>query len=146
MKELTLHLDIEPLAVQSLRFARCGSYIQKYQPKKNVEYKACIRVLTLNQLKEDFKLFSGALKIEANFIFTLPKNSTKKTKELIAQNKIVYKSTRPDLHDNLLKATADALTGVIYNDDSQIVELHSRKYYGITPGITMKISEVEDAK
>jgi Holliday junction resolvase RusA-like endonuclease len=35
---------------------------------------------------------------------------------------------RPDV-DKLLRCAADALTGVLYRDDAQIVELHARKVY-----------------
>lgn len=36
---------------------------------------------------------------------------------------------RPDL-DNLVKAVKDAMTGVVYRDDSQIVELLAKKKPG----------------
>ena len=32
--------------------------------------------------------------------------------------------------DNLLKPTLDEMTGVLFGDDSQIVELHAYKRYG----------------
>lgn len=42
----------------------------------------------------------------------------------IALNIIFYvKNARSDI-DNMLKATCDCLTGLIYKDDSQITELH----------------------
>lgn len=42
-----------------------------------------------------------------------------------------YRATqvRADL-DNLIKTVQDALLGIIYQDDHQIVELHARKRYG----------------
>jgi Holliday junction resolvase RusA-like endonuclease len=43
--------------------------------------------------------------------------------------KEVYHTKRPDL-DNLAKAVKDALRGIIYQDDSQIVEAHLFKKYG----------------
>lgn len=50
-----------------------------------------------------------------------------------------YYTKRPDI-DNLAKAVKDALRGVIYVDDSQIVESHLYKRYGkycIKVGIEM---------
>ncbi len=37
-------------------------------------------------------------------------------------------TTKPDL-DKLVRAVLDPLTGVVYNDDCQVVDIHARKYY-----------------
>lgn len=55
--------------------------------------------------------------------------------------KEVYHTKRPDL-DNLAKAVKDALKGIIYADDSQIVEAHLYKQYG-EPGINITIKQLE---
>lgn len=52
--------------------------------------------------------------------------------------KEVYHTKRPDI-DNLAKAVKDALRGVIYHDDSQIVEAHLFKRFG-EPQVKIKIS------
>ena len=39
---------------------------------------------------------------------------------------------RPDL-DKLTRATLDALTGIVYDDDARVVDLHARKRYAL-PG------------
>lgn len=42
----------------------------------------------------------------------------------VAMNIVFYvKNNRADI-DNMLKALLDCMTGIIYNDDSQITELH----------------------
>jgi len=40
-----------------------------------------------------------------------------------------YHTKRPDL-DNLIKSVKDALTGIIWKDDSQIVKLRAEKRFG----------------
>jgi Holliday junction resolvase RusA-like endonuclease len=42
----------------------------------------------------------------------------------------VYKTTRVDL-DKLCRAIKDSLTGVVYVDDCQVVELYAVKMYGL---------------
>ncbi len=44
--------------------------------------------------------------------------------------KIVYHTKMPDV-SKLLRATEDALTGILYEDDSQIVAAHIEKLYGL---------------
>ena len=53
-----------------------------------------------------------------------------------------YHTKRPDI-DNLAKAVKDALKGIVYADDSQIVEAHLYKQYG-GPEIKIEIRTLED--
>jgi Holliday junction resolvase RusA-like endonuclease len=49
-------------------------------------------------------------------------------------------SVRPDI-DNYAKAVMDALNGVMWKDDGQIVKLHCEKRYG-EPRVEIEIQEV----
>lgn len=53
-----------------------------------------------------------------------------------------YHTKRPDV-DNLAKAIKDALKGIVYADDSQIVEAHLYKEYG-EPEVIIEIKTLED--
>ncbi len=57
--------------------------------------------------------------------------------------KELYHTKRPDI-DNLAKAVKDALKGIVYADDSQIVEAHLYKQYG-GPEIRIEIRTLEEA-
>jgi len=54
----------------------------------------------------------------------------------------LWPTVRPDL-DKLLRALLDALTGVAYADDAQVVELTAQKVYGADARTTVRISRVE---
>jgi crossover junction endodeoxyribonuclease RusA len=43
--------------------------------------------------------------------------------------KRIYPVVKPDI-DKLVRATLDALTGVLYADDAQVAEITTRKFYG----------------
>lgn len=45
---------------------------------------------------------------------------------------------RPDV-SKLIRATEDALTGIVYLDDAQIVEEHAYKFYGMPERVEIKI-------
>ena len=49
-------------------------------------------------------------------------------------------ATRPDL-DKLVRLVLDALTGIAWADDGQVVEIHARKDYGERCGVMVTIQE-----
>ena len=53
-----------------------------------------------------------------------------------------WPSKRPDL-DKYVRAVFDALTLVVFTDDSQIVRLYASKDYG-RPGVTVEVSRVQE--
>ena len=68
---------------------------------------------------QDQSLIEGPVAVELLFQFVPGK--TVKRKEM---------TTKPDV-DKLSRAILDALTGVVWKDDSQVVELRARKQYGV---------------
>lgn len=50
---------------------------------------------------------------------------------------------RPDA-DNIAKAILDALNGLAYDDDSQIVDLTVRKFWAREGGAMVRLEEVEN--
>ena len=52
---------------------------------------------------------------------------------------------KPD-GDNILKAVADALNGVCYKDDKNIVKMSIEKFYSDMPRIDVIIQEVEQQR
>ena len=53
----------------------------------------------------------------------------------------IYAVKKPDL-DKLIRAVKDSLTGVIYNDDSQVIHVYPWKDYSPTPGIDLTVLNV----
>lgn len=50
-------------------------------------------------------------------------------------------SVKPDL-DKLVRAVFDALTGIAYLDDAQVIKLEASKEYGIKPGVKILVLEI----
>ena len=48
---------------------------------------------------------------------------------------------KPDL-DKMIRSIKDALTGILYQDDAQIVSLHARKVYGDEPGVDIELLDM----
>lgn len=75
-------------------------------------------------------------KLKVRFEYPFPKSKPAKDGEYIR-----YKITTPDL-DNIGKAVKDALEGLVYKNDGQVVDLHYQKYY-TTEGIPRLEIEIE---
>ena len=62
---------------------------------------------------------------------------------IIARPKSVKRASptvAPDL-DKLIRGVLDALTGIAYTDDAQVVSIHAHKVYGATPGVEVRLAE-----
>ncbi|MDT8419369.1 MAG: RusA family crossover junction endodeoxyribonuclease [Desulfuromonadales bacterium] len=75
--------------------------------------------------------------------FTMPRLKahfgTGKNSRSLKQNAPTWHISKPDL-DKLVRCVKDALTGIVWNDDSQVCELGKvRKVYGEQPGVLVKV-------
>lgn len=141
MRSITLKFPGVPMAHQSVRATKKGNF---FQPKEVKQKKDTWSWQAVKQLPLDFKAFSDmAIIEELTFIFPLLKNATKKVKDQIMNGEIVYKKTKPDITDNLQKGFIDSLNGIVYRDDSIIVEENCvRKIFGYNAGIILKIKGI----
>jgi Holliday junction resolvase RusA-like endonuclease len=75
----------------------------------------------------------------ATFVFPPLKSWSKKEAERLQRGETVYKTTKPDVTDNLMKGLCDAMTGVVWIDDSRVAKVNSQKIYGTTPMILIEV-------
>lgn len=85
----------------------------------------------------------GPFKIEIIFRLDRPKTHFRSGRfsDSIKISAPKYPIVRPDI-DKLTRAILDALTGIVYKDDSQVVELDVKKRYGYPEGVKIKIHEL----
>lgn len=69
--------------------------------------------------------------ISITMVFIMPRGKTVKR---------VLPTVAPDL-DKLVRGVLDALTGVAYIDDSQVVSIHAHKIYGVSGGVEVRLEE-----
>lgn len=79
------------------------------------------------------------LELTVRAIMPIPKSATKKVKEKMSSF-VIKPTVKPDC-DNILKLVADALNGIAYDDDKQIVRMTVTKVYGETPHTEIYINE-----
>ena len=109
-----------------------------YTPKKTKDYEREIATADRTQCRG---IFSGAVAIEIHAYYEIPKSaSRKRVLDMVSDRERPTK--KPD-GDNIAKAVCDALNGVAYKDDSQVVDLTVRKYYSKFPHVQVFISEAK---
>ena len=138
---LKLYFGGEPKAVQSFRYTKSG---MRYQPSAVTDWKTYIRLTAEQQLPPGFVLLNSPLMVHAVFTFSAPRSWSKKKLSMLARGGRFYKTTKPDLTDNLMKGLIDALSGIIWLQDQQICEVRSSKLYGMQPGTLLEVFEIAD--
>ena len=78
---------------------------------------------------------TGPVRIEARAIFTIPKSWPKSKKQAALVGEVQH-TGKPDA-DNVLKIVGDALNGIVWADDSQIVSASINKRYGVQPALVL---------
>lgn len=82
----------------------------------------------------------GAIHADLFFIMPIPKGASKVQRAAMLEKEI-FPATRPDL-TNLQKAAEDFLSGIVINDDNQIVSICSKKIFGENPKTIIDIYEL----
>lgn len=81
-------------------------------------------------------------RIQITAYFEPLKSWPKKTR-LNALTGVLRPAGKPDI-DNVAKAVLDALNGVAYEDDKQVVILHCEKKYAETAQLQVTVTEVKE--
>lgn len=133
-----------PTPKQSARFKiqKTGAgkqFVKSYQKKgiQDKEYNIAFDIKS--QLPVGHVPLDCPLKLKAMFVYPIPKSWSKKKIEEFKSGKVFYKDTRPDLQDNLMKLPSDAMSGIVYTDDSRVCVTETQKIYGEVPRIEIEI-------
>lgn len=82
----------------------------------------------------------GPIQLDLTFYLPIPSKTSKVTRQQMI-NGTRLPVTRPDI-DNLAYVVTNALKSIVYDDDSQIVDLTLRKRYGEVPRTIIKVIEL----
>jgi Holliday junction resolvase RusA-like endonuclease len=86
-------------------------------------------------------LLTGPVKLDLRFCGSRPKShyGTGKNKDSVKTTAPDYPTVKPDAL-KLARAVEDALTGVVYKDDAQVVEMTIRKVYSTPPRVELAVT------
>lgn len=132
----------EPCGKGRPKFCKVGKFARAYTPAKTVNREATIKQLFAVHYP-DFTPLDGPMAMTVIAYMSIPASASAKARvAMLAQR--VWPTKKPDA-DNILKLVADALNGLAYLDDKQIVTAKFHKAYSDRPRLEICIVRKEDA-
>lgn len=110
-----------------------------YTPSKTGAYE---RLIALCFKQAGGKKLSGAIEIKIECFYQIAKSHTKAAKALMEAGQI-QATIKPDV-DNVAKAVLDALNGLAFDDDKQVVRLEVSKRYDHEARVEVEVKENEE--
>lgn len=136
MEPITITITGHPVAQGRGRAAIVAGHATVYKPGKSRRWEQDARQLARITMGARPNL-RGPLSMQLWAVFTTPASwPTWKREAALAQR--IEPSCKPDL-DNLVKAAKDALNGVVWDDDAQVVHIEAWKLYGPSPHVKVQV-------
>ncbi len=123
---------------QRARVSTRGGFARAYTPAETVNAEAHVKQCCIAQLGQP--CLEGPLSVKLGIGVGIPVSWSKKKRDAALAGDI-RPVGRPDA-SNCLKLVEDALNGVLWRDDSQIVEVSVRKSYAHTPVTVLTVEAV----
>ena len=118
--------------------------VQSMTPENTVLYENLVKQSFVQQADKDARWFGKEpLAVYITAFYPIPASTTKKDRQLICSGKL-FPTKKPDA-DNVAKVICDALNGVAYGDDTQIIKLSILKAYTEEqPRVQVCIEEIKE--
>lgn len=134
MAEITFHVGGNPMALKRHRMTKTG---HTYDPSATDKADFLAKTMSMKPAEP----LTKPIFLIVEFCFSRPKNHF--TKKGLRPTAPRFRESRPDL-DNLIKFVTDAMNGVFYRDDAQIVKIAASKLYSEFPGVWIKVTEITE--
>ena len=122
------------------KFARRGDFVHTYTPEKTASYENLVKLYSQMAMKKaKMSITDRPVNVSIVVRAPIPKSFTKKKKMDAAAN-ILKPTSKPDL-DNVAKGILDAMNGIVFHDDKQVVALSIMKMYNVEPYTTVFVKE-----
>lgn len=141
MEMKQIFIEGAPVGKGRPRFTRRGNRIITYTPDKTREYEDRVQSEWVMKYGTNGGFGDAAVCLYVMAYMPVPSSAPKREKTIML-NDTRLPTVKPDW-DNIGKIVADALNGIAYNDDSQIVEAHVYKRYSEHPGVSIMLTNVK---
>lgn len=132
----------KPQGKARARTVRQGANTHSYTPDNTVKYETLVKSCFRHAWKKsDWKFTEGPLMAEIIAFYQIPKSWSKKKKQE-AWTQGIPPTVKPDC-DNVIKIILDALNGIAYKDDNQVVKIKFQKLYATKGSVRVRLSEIK---
>ena len=121
-------------------FPHYGKLTKVYTNKQTFDSKSAIGI-SASQAMGSSKPLETPLAVFLYIRLPVPKSYSKKRTEACLSG-FEHPTKKPDI-DNVAKAFLDAMNGIIYKDDTQVIQLHVNKVYALESGVDVMVKEIE---
>ena len=128
----------EPVGKGRPRFARRGNFVSTYSPQKTKTYEDEIRMMARAAMGSS-EVLETPVTVAIYIRVGIPASFSKQ-KRKDALEGILKPTKKPDA-DNILKCFLDAMNGIVYLDDKQVVNIHLTKLYAEIPAVEVMVKE-----
>lgn len=119
-------------------FIRAG-HVAHYTPEPTARYENLVR-LEAKRAMGSWEPMQGAVELVLRLYMPIPASWSKKKRQEAVEGTL-RPTTKPDC-SNVLKAIEDAMNGVVFADDKQVVEVTITKLYSALPQACVQVTEV----
>lgn len=138
-KMLKFEIPGSPIGQGRPKFSTINGHPKAYDPEKSRNYKAYVRMLATQAMKETgFERIDGPCAVLINAFFEVPKSKSKRFREAALKGD-ERPTKKPDL-SNIIKGIEDSLNGLTYKDDACIVHLACQKFYSDNPRVEVFVT------
>jgi Holliday junction resolvase RusA-like endonuclease len=135
--EMNYVVEGTPVGKGRPKFARRGKFVSTYTPTKTRTYEDTIKVaarqaMTIEPLQTPVTVF-------VYISVPIPASYSKKRKEACLSG-FEKPMKKPDV-DNVSKCFLDAMNGIVYVDDVQVISLHMTKVYNTVGMVEVMVRE-----
>ena len=140
MMQIHFQVEGDPKGKGRPRFSRVGSFTKVYTDKQTLSYEAMIATFA-KQAMGVTDLLETPVRVFLYVRLPVPQSYSKKRREACLSG-TEKPCKKPDI-DNIAKTYLDAMNGVIFVDDTQVVDLHIKKLYSDKAGVDVMVMEAE---
>ena len=140
MMQIHFKVEGDPRGKGRPRFGRFGKFTRVYTDKQTQDYEALIKFFAA-QAMGSTDLLETPVSVFLYVRLPIPQSYPKKRREACLSG-AERPCKKPDI-DNIAKTYLDAMNGVIFVDDTQVIDLHVKKLYSEKAGVDVMVMEVE---
>lgn len=139
MRSVSFHVPGKPQGKARARTFRANGITRTVTPENTVLYENLIKDRFLSVA--DGVFFNRGTPVELRVVarFIPPSSESKKSQQRMLSGEVLPLK-KPDM-DNIVKVVADALNGVAYHDDTQVVLVIAKKAYSAVEGLDITVEE-----